>query len=120
MDPTVRSISDILASSLRISSIIWSFNFRIALKIEHAVTREVNHQLDSKPETKKLTRQEKDERYVFTRAVYFRYRYENGSSDVASIPDQLLYHKLKWIVSPIKQNKVSILLHISNSPGNFI
>ena len=40
-----------------------NFNFfRIALKIEHAVTREVNNQLDSKPETKKLTRQEKDER----------------------------------------------------------
>lgn len=43
---------------------LFFLNFRIALKIEHAVAREVNHQLDSKPETKKLTRQEKDERFV--------------------------------------------------------
>ncbi|XP_028394203.1 translocon-associated protein subunit gamma-like [Dendronephthya gigantea] len=51
--------------SFAYKNIKFHLKHKIALKIEHAVTREVNHQLDSKPETKKLTRQEKDERILW-------------------------------------------------------
>ena len=36
--------------------------FRIAQKRENAIAREVNNELDSKAETKKLSRKEKDDR----------------------------------------------------------
>ena len=39
-----------------------SFLCRIAQKKENVIAKEVNSELDSKPETKKLSRKEKDDR----------------------------------------------------------